>query len=245
MAQLIEIGKGLLTWKANPPHSHTAWEIVYYLGGKGVTSGSGKSIPFRKGLLVLYPPGIVHEETAHGNYESLWMKFLRFPGGPGEMLALEDDRQRTFGNIVDLIYRAHHRPGWERRMEAALDLLLTMIRENNQSRERSPHVDTLENRLIDHIHTPGFVFKKAFADLGVSHHHLIRIFKKATGQSPVNYLIDLRLKEARRFLSGTGFSIREIAHLLGFGDPYYFSRLFKKKTGHSPKAFRLESQSGR
>ncbi|MBL8993089.1 MAG: AraC family transcriptional regulator, partial [Spirochaetia bacterium] len=35
--------------------------------------------------------------------------------------------------------------------------------------------------------------------------------------------------------------IREIAHLLGFSDPYYFSRLFKKKTGHSPKAFRLQS----
>ena len=65
------------------------------------------------------------------------------------------------------------------------------------------------------------------------------MFKKETGLTPLQYLTDRRLENAASTLStylGKG-NISETARLCGFGDPLYFSRLFKKKYGVSPRSY--------
>ncbi len=67
---------------------------------------------------------------------------------------------------------------------------------------------------------------------------LNRSFKEATGYSPVEYHLKIRIKKAGEILCSTNLSITEVANRTGFDDSNYFSRQFKKTTGISPLEFR-------
>lgn len=71
--------------------------------------------------------------------------------------------------------------------------------------------------------------------------HLVHTFTKQIGISPINYVINKRIQEAKNLLSTTGYSIRDIASIVGFSSSSYFSQMFKKVTGVSPKNYRLEN----
>lgn len=73
--------------------------------------------------------------------------------------------------------------------------------------------------------------------LGVTPQYLSKIFRQETGRTFKEHLIDLRITEARRLLRGTSLSAREISYAVGYNDPNYFVRLFKKTTGLTPKEY--------
>jgi len=68
--------------------------------------------------------------------------------------------------------------------------------------------------------------------------YISKVFKEKTGESPINYLINLRLEKAKDLLISTESQIKSIAQAVGYNDAYYFSKLFKKYYGHSPCKFR-------
>lgn len=68
--------------------------------------------------------------------------------------------------------------------------------------------------------------------------HFCRIFKSLHGQSPMDYIITLRLNHAASLLKTGSQSISDIAFETGFSDSSYFSQMFKKKFGISPKDYR-------
>ncbi len=65
-----------------------------------------------------------------------------------------------------------------------------------------------------------------------------RIFVRCKGLSPMAYRNQLRIRQARSLLANGAGTVAEIAEQLGFGDIFYFSALFKKLTGHSPREIR-------
>lgn len=66
----------------------------------------------------------------------------------------------------------------------------------------------------------------------------IRCFKQQMGVPPLKYLTQIRINRARELLTGTDYTISEISEIAGYNNPLYFSKLFKKQTGVSPKAYR-------
>jgi two-component system response regulator YesN len=64
------------------------------------------------------------------------------------------------------------------------------------------------------------------------------LFKKETGRSFVEYLIELRMEKAKLLLSNTNMNITEVSGKIGYDLPNYFAKLFKQSTGHSPKDYR-------
>ena len=72
----------------------------------------------------------------------------------------------------------------------------------------------------------------------VSEYYFCRFFKKATGQSPVNYINRTRVEKAAVLLKNTDESVTGISVKVGFDDVNYFSRTFKKYTGLSPSQYR-------
>ena len=66
----------------------------------------------------------------------------------------------------------------------------------------------------------------------------IRNFKNTTKQTPLQYLIGIRITNAKALLTTTDYSVSQIANAVGFDNPLYFSRLFHKHTGMSPMKYR-------
>ena len=63
------------------------------------------------------------------------------------------------------------------------------------------------------------------------------MFKDRMGMSPMHYLNYQRIEKAKDFLLSNSMTITNISRLVGFDDPLYFSRVFKKYTGASPQAY--------
>ena len=85
-------------------------------------------------------------------------------------------------------------------------------------------------------------FKKTIEEyavkLYISQGHLSRICQTIAGKSPKDIVTDYLMREAQISLTNVDKSIAQVAYELSFDDPAYFSRLFKKRTGYTPKKFR-------
>ncbi|MFZ2639667.1 MAG: AraC family transcriptional regulator [Verrucomicrobiia bacterium] len=78
--------------------------------------------------------------------------------------------------------------------------------------------------------------------LHVSYTWFRRTFAQQTGMGPHQYLLQLRIARARSLLAGSNWPVKEIAAQSGFESEYYFCRVFKKKTGLTPGAWRDQSR---
>lgn len=74
--------------------------------------------------------------------------------------------------------------------------------------------------------------------LGVSRSFLYSLFRKNTKISPQKYLMQLRMEDAKKQLQNTNFTLKKIAHKVGYGDEFTFSKAFKHYSGVSPNVFR-------
>lgn len=68
--------------------------------------------------------------------------------------------------------------------------------------------------------------------------HFSMLFQKETGTSPINYFLKLKIQKACQYIELTNLKLQEIAIILGFDEPAYFSRLFTKIMGVSPSTYR-------
>jgi two-component system response regulator YesN len=69
-----------------------------------------------------------------------------------------------------------------------------------------------------------------------------RLFSQITGASFINYLTDIRIQHAKELLQGTDAKIREISETVGYSNIYYFSRVFKNRTGATPVEYRRQKR---
>lgn len=107
--------------------------------------------------------------------------------------------------------------------------------------EKGLDVERTIQFMLDSLATSKTV--QAFAvHANLSPSHFSRLFHKKTGYAPLDYFIRLKMQKACELLAGTDLLVREISLALGYHDPYYFSRLFKKMIGQSPRAYRRNQQ---
>lgn len=71
----------------------------------------------------------------------------------------------------------------------------------------------------------------------ISKTQLCKIFKENIGQSPMDYYMELKIKEAKKLLREKNYSVSQIADMLGYSSIHIFSRAFKKAAGFSPTAY--------
>lgn len=106
----------------------------------------------------------------------------------------------------------------------------------NDSRQDSPAAqmkDFLNTKLLD-----DFRIEELCRYINKSESRTIQIFKKAYGVTPYAYLLNERVSLAKNMLRNTNLTIKQIAYKLKFADEYYFSNVFKNKTGVSPLRYR-------
>ena len=94
-------------------------------------------------------------------------------------------------------------------------------------------ISMLETRYLEH-----WTIRRISRIASMAPSTLLPVFKRVTGYSPIEYLLELRLNKAAGMLQKSGLAISEIASQCGFGDSNYFSRQFRKRYGLSPREFR-------
>lgn len=94
------------------------------------------------------------------------------------------------------------------------------------------------NRMLDDAKTARLPLESTLTQLGFSYPHLCRVFTNTYGVSPLTYYNNVRMERARLLLRDTLYPVNEIAIKTGFSSPAYFTRLFTRYAGKSPRAYR-------
>ena len=80
--------------------------------------------------------------------------------------------------------------------------------------------------------------------MNYSPNHFSTVFSQESGETFIEYLTWTRITRAKQLLASTSLRSSEVAYEVGYNDPHYFSFLFKKNTGKSPREFRTETPPG-
>ncbi len=141
-----------------------------------------------------------------------------------------DSSYEPFAMIRDLQKRQ------DTREEIAASALFLLFAEIFSGRSKHPHyvrrtVDTINSLYMTHITVEAIA-----NDLRLDRRYLARIFKASVGMSVQEYLMKVRMEQAEKHLRD-GVSVAMTAELVGYGDPFNFSKMFKKYYGVSPSKF--------
>ena len=92
--------------------------------------------------------------------------------------------------------------------------------------------------VIERLHTEPLSLSDVAREVGMTPGHLTTIVRRRTGRTVQEWIIERRMAEGRRLLADTDLPIQEVARRVGITDPGYFSRLFRREHGTSPRAWR-------
>jgi two-component system response regulator YesN len=104
---------------------------------------------------------------------------------------------------------------------------------------RATAVRALE--LLESRHAEDLSLESVAAELAVSPSHLSRVLARFAGMGFADCLARLRVDRAKAYLSSRSVSVKEAASMVGFRDPAYFARVFRRIEGESPVEFRSRS----
>jgi AraC-like DNA-binding protein len=248
----------------HPDHHHFSWDqgrvldsftFVYILRGKGVLeSDVTGTIPIVEGNLFIVFPHVRHRYKPNPatGWDEYWIEFAgkaaenfikNSPLRSDEpVLTVQHSLKITnlFLDIIDISQRQPH--GFEYLLSAqAFSLLTAMVAEsdtqNDEDREKAEAVRKARQLLLSDLDQT-IDLKQLAMELGMSYSLFRKTFKNMTGFSPHQYRLNFRLHRAGQLLKSSSLQVSQIAEMLGFGSIYYFSELFKKKTGNSPIEYR-------
>jgi len=144
-----------------------------------------------------------------------------------------------FSGLMNALFRARKHDSPEAACEvqaAAYHLMASLFRHAEKIREPHPRWKELSPVLVrirQHLHEPWD--RVRMAELaGLSPTRFDQVFKEVTGQTPSTWLQKERVSQAKKLMLSSELPIHQISLLVGFEDPYHFSRFFKRHVGHSP-----------
>ena len=126
-------------------------------------------------------------------------------------------------------------------LSALLSRILNQAFEYKDSKKQSKYVEILDKAkayIHSHYSDPDISLISTSNYVHLSSNHFSTIFSQETGETFIEYLTKTRIKKAMELLKTTNQKSREIAYAVGYNDPHYFSYMFKKATGTTPKEFR-------
>jgi len=103
--------------------------------------------------------------------------------------------------------------------------------------ENSPAIEKVCKFIEDNYHTD-ITLEEAASQCSLSSFYFSKLFKKSKKITFIDYLTNRRIEEAKKYLSKTNLSIKEISQCVGYNDPNYFTRVFKRVVSTSPTSYR-------
>lgn len=253
------------------PHSHDFIEIAIILNGTGEFCIDDEIVPVTKGDLLLLNPGMVHQSRVidpqnpttefYAGFTNIHFRHMeynqiRFPDG----IFLLHPKEKTFLALTRLaesmtLESCNAQPGRYFMLKAYLtQMILLLYREQIEYQKpkslgyifESTNKKYIVEKIMDYMdkhYNEKISLDHIAQNMYLSPFYISRIFKSETGDTPINYLISLRMEKARKLLlEKHDCSIQEVAQRVGYDDAYHFSKLFKKHCGSSPSRYRSGQQ---
>jgi AraC-like DNA-binding protein len=230
------------------------YNLIFVTRGKVVWVIEGVDHPLETGGLVIVPPAVEHHAystTQKVTLESVHIE-VTLPGGQDLFLLVTPPRQQVVigGSRLDTYLRGalaeYDRPVADQTRQYLpywSPLIVQELLYDNAARglltyqNQDPLVLGVLEELNRRLTQPTTL--EELADLaGFTAQHLNRVFRKALGMTPLQYLYRMRMEQAARLLRDDRQTIRAIAQAVGFDDPYYFSRMFRQHFKQSPAQYR-------
>lgn len=114
------------------------------------------------------------------------------------------------------------------------------FRDNKTSHQYIGMIQQAKEYIAGHYTDPALALDKVASHVSLSSCHFSAVFSQETGMTFKEYVTELRIAKAKELLRTTTLRSLEIADRIGYNDPHYFSYVFRKNTGLSPKEFRLQ-----
>lgn len=228
------------------------YQLVYVARGRGSYFSEGAEKPVEEGTVIALFPGVRHAyrpDPATG-WEEYWVGFkgssvdrlqasgFHVPGHPLFRIGLEPSVLSIYSDIFRTV--KEQAPFYQLRAGALVYLLLAEVHRLELRSEHHGEAELLVERakFLMHENLYGQIDPGELGErLGAGRARFYEVFKSYTGLTPYQYFLHLKINRAKEILGSEGASVKEAALRLGFEDTYYFSRLFRKKTGVSPSAW--------
>ena len=246
MNEVVFAGKHFLTFNVSR-HKHNTWELVYCTGSCGRFVFDQSELGYQEGDIVIIPPGMPHENLSEGGFTNIHLNIAEATLPFQQPVVVHDDANRSILHLFSDTY--YHFCGDPERRAALLPgygtLIVRCMTAANQHSPRNRLVEKIEQSIVQNYANAHYELDEILSTMPYCADHLCKLFRAEMGVTPHKYLNNLRLQAAADMLRSTHSdqSISEIAHLCGFINPLYFSRMFKKRYGVSPREYCRQSQS--
>lgn len=229
---------------------------IYCVAGQGWYAATGQRWPVAAGDFLVVLPGTAH---AYGADEAApwtihWAHFSGADAGdllalagitPGQPLFPVGERPGLVALFMEILqtlqsgYSLYHLLAAAAALRQLLSQVALVHRYTPPASRRDVHVERIITFMLEHL-DERLTLDALAAEAAMSRGHFSRRFHDRTGYPPIDYFIRLKMQRAAELLEGSDLSMGEISDLLGYSDPYYFSRLFKKIMGAAPTQYRAE-----
>ncbi|MDF2840101.1 MAG: DNA-binding response regulator [Clostridia bacterium] len=128
-------------------------------------------------------------------------------------------------------------------LEGQFMQLLSELSEEIQEQIRS-EIDGIIPKVLKYLsnnYHENITLDDAAKSVNLSYHYFSKIFKDEVGKNFVDYLTELRIEKSMKILENHRISIKEVCHKIGYNDPNYYCKIFKKITGMTPTEYRAVS----
>lgn len=234
------------------------YQINYITKGSGVFETGTDQFKVVPGSILILQPGVWHRYKPdptigwdehyigfNGDFCSNFFQEVFFPASkPVIYIGFQESMLKSFFEIIQNV--KEEKTGHQQVSAAITILMLSKILSvvRNQEFAGKTIERTIQKAcLYFRENLDRNVNIEELADeLNVGYSYFRQMFRRYTGISPTQYHLSLRIQRAKDLLTSTDQSFKEIAIDLGFESYFYFSRIFKDKTGKSPKEFKREVQ---
>ena len=242
-------------------HTHPFTELFYVVDGKGEFNIQGQRFPVKPNDFVIINPQVEHTELSSPDepleYIVLGINGLSFSnltpvsegGHPFSFFNLRDEQKDILRYLNAMVQEATSQSmSYELVCHNLLEILLIKILrhqhfdlEVGKQSKATKDISFIKHYLETYYHE-SIQLEDLASMTHLSRFYISHSFKKEIGMSPMEYLIDIRIKESKILLRTTNYSISQVADIVGFTTPTYFSKQFRKSTGISPTDYREQFQ---
>jgi AraC family transcriptional regulator, transcriptional activator of pobA len=250
---------------ARDPHRHDYHELIWMRSGSGYHLIDGESLPARPGSVTLIGRGQVHvfecakrvegavvrfgEELLFGGTEQRIVLGWLLAGKCGRSVPVPEDETARLEAVIDALRAEVRRSPDGQSVELQrqlISVILLWIERWYDASRAEPHgadeadiqllrrfVSRLESDYAQHHDAAHYADRLAVPPAALS-----RALSRVTGSSTKELVTDRVMVEAARLLRFSDLTAQQIAHRVGFSDPLYFSRAFKRHWGEAPTGYR-------